>query len=266
MQIPETDNIHFQHAFKTGYRLALEGKTMANMPSAVRRDFDMREYFQRGWEQGHQDVSEGLLNNAKTCWKCRFLWGAVMVLGGVATAYSIIYSYEKEQAQLAQQHQSERDQTTLKQPPTEEIKLSVLSPQQREDLQANLIEQANRPKPLPALTPVVDSPINIITAQLTTQIKDDKPIDELSSVVPKYIRILNFFTQIESTKSQIFYHRWRVNNQYLSTVPFTVESSQSIQISSQKMSSAWQGRWDIEILNAKHDIIYRKTFIYGRQQ
>ncbi len=266
MQIPETDNIHFQYAFKTGYRLALEGKTVTNMPGAIRRDFDMRDYFQRGWEQGHQDVSEGLLNNAQTCWKCRFLWGAVMILGGAATAYSIIYSYEKEQAQLAQQHQSQRDLTTLKHAPAKDVKLSVLSSQQREDLQANLIEQANRPKPLPSLTPVVGSPVNIITAQLTSQVKDNKPVDELSSVVPKYIRTLNFFTQLESTETQTFYHRWRVNNQYRSTVPFTVKSSKNIQISSQKMSSAWQGRWDIEILNAKHDIIYRKTFIYGKEQ
>ncbi len=267
MQIPETDNIHFQYAFKTGYRLALEGKTMASMPSAVRRDFDMRDYFQRGWEQGHQDVSEGLLNSVQTCWKCRFLWGGVMVLGGVATAYSIIYSYEKEQAQLAQQSQVQRDQqVTLNATAPHEVKLSVLSPQQREDLQANLAEQANLPKPLPPLTPVINSPIKIITSQLSAQIKDGKPVDTLSDTVPKYIRTLNFFTQIKASKPQTLYHRWRFNNQYISTVPFTTEPPQSPLISSQKMSSAWQGRWDVEVLNAEHDIIYRKTFIYGRQK
>ncbi|HIE40629.1 MAG TPA: DUF2914 domain-containing protein [Thiomicrorhabdus sp.] len=266
MQIPETDNIHFQYAFKTGYRLALEGKTMANMPSAVRRDFEMRDYFQRGWEQGHQDVSEGLLNSVKTCWKCRFLWGAVMVLGGVATAYSIIYSYEKEQAQIAQQSQLQRDQATSSTAASDEVKLSVLSPQQRMDLQANLAEQANLPKPLPPLTPVIDSPINITTSQLSAQIKDNKSVNTLSDHVPKYIRTLHFLTQIEHANPQTIYHRWRFNNQYLSTQSFTIEPPKSTLISTQKMSSAWQGRWDIEVLNSEHDIISRKTFIYGKQK
>lgn len=266
MQIPETDNIHFQYAFKVGYRLALEGKNMASMPSAVRRDLKMRDYFQQGWEQGHKDVSEGLLSNTHTCWKCRFIWGAIMILGGAATAYSIIYSYEKEQAELAQEYQIKRDQVVALKAQQDAINLSILSNQQREDLLANLAEEAQRPKPLPPLERVIQSPIKISIAQLTTQVKDEKPVDDLSDSIPKYIRELTFFTQIETTKPQTIYHRWRFNNQYLGSFSFDVDQKKNTIWSHKKMSSAWQGRWDVEILNDQKTVIYRKTFMYGTQQ
>jgi len=56
MQIPDTDNIHFQHAFKKGYRMALEGSLSAACPVS-RRDMEMRSYFQMGWEQAEEDIS-----------------------------------------------------------------------------------------------------------------------------------------------------------------------------------------------------------------
>ncbi len=264
MDIPETDNIHFQHAFKTGYRLALEGKNQANMPSAIRRDLEMRDYFQQGWEQGKQDVAQGLAHNAQTCWKCRFIWGAVMILGGLATAYSIIYSYEKEQSELAQQYQKKTDLATT-QPiqPAKPIDLSVLSQQERDDLLANLAEEAQRPKPLPPLTAVVPSNIQIERATLTSAINHQQPIDTLKNIVPKYIRTLTFFTQVQTDTEETIYHRWRFNNQYRQTTPFEVNKKHAQVWSTIKMSSAWQGRWDIEIVNSKQDVIYRKTFIYG---
>jgi len=267
MDIPETDNIHFQHAFKTGYRLALEGKNQANMPSAIRRDLEMRDYFQQGWEQGKQDVAQGLAYNAQTCWKCRFIWGAVMILGGIATAYSIIYSYEKEQSELAQQHQKKVDLATTQQPQqSEPVNLSLLSNQEREDLLANLAEEAQRPKPLPPLSSIVPSTIQINRAILTSGLNNQQPIDTLDHVVPKYIRTLTFFSDIQTDNAEIIYHRWRFNDQYLKTTSFEANEKPSQARSSMKMSSAWQGRWDIEILNSTQDVIYRKTFIYGRQK
>jgi hypothetical protein len=142
----------------------------------------------------------------------------------------------------------------------------VLSHQEREDLLANLAEEAQRPAPLPPLTPIIESSINVTNAQLSTQIRNDLPVDKLSKNIPKYIRELSFFTQVKLTEPQTLYHRWRFNNQYITTVSFHVEQTQHAIWSTQKMSSAWQGRWDIELLNAKHDVIYRQTFIYGRQK
>ncbi|MCF6298992.1 MAG: DUF2914 domain-containing protein [Thiomicrorhabdus sp.] len=266
MDIPETDNIHFQHAFKAGYRLALEGKNQANMPSAIRRDLKLREYFQQGWEQGQQDVAQGLAYNAQTCWKCRFVWGAVMILGGVATAYSIIYSFEKEQAELAQHDQKKIDLASTQHTSPTSYNLSVLSTQEREDLLANLAEEAQRPIPLPPLTPVVQSSIQINRAIFTSNIHQNQPVDSLNNEIPKYIRTVIFFTHIDSDKPETLYHRWRFNNQYLKTIAFKVNKKQPPVWSTMKMSSAWQGRWDVEVVNSNQAVIYRKTFIYGIQK
>ncbi|VAW46153.1 hypothetical protein MNBD_GAMMA04-915 [hydrothermal vent metagenome] len=266
MDIPETDNIHFQYAFKAGYRLALEGKSAASMPSAIRRDLEMRNYFQQGWEQAEQDVKQGLAYNARTCWKCRFIWGAVMILGGAATAYSIIYSYEKEQAELMQRHQSKIDQTvtpTIQHAPSD---LSILSQQAREDLLANLAEKAQQTKYLPPLTKVVDSSIKISRAILTSGLNNQQPIDEFNESVPKYIRTLTFFTEIHLDSPETLTHRWRFNHQYLKTVIFPLDNQPPAIWSTIKMSSAWQGRWDVEVLNNQQEVIYRKTFRYGVQK
>ncbi len=264
MQLPDTDNIHLQYAFKTGYRLALEGKTMSSMPSAIRREMAMRDYFQQGWEQGHQDVSEGLLNNVQPCWKCRFIWGSIMILGGAATAYSIIYSYEKEQAQLAQQAQIQYDQAALATTHNPTSSLSLLSPQQRQDLQANLAEYQKQL--LPPLTPIIASPIKISAALSPSQIYLEQNIQISPEHIPKYIRNLNFLTNVKVSTPQTLYHRWRFENQAISTKTFYVKPPGNELISSQKMSSAWQGHWYIEVLNAQQEVIYRKTFIYGNHQ
>lgn len=267
MQIPETDNIHFQYAFKTGYRLALEGKSMASMPSAIRCDLEMRDYFQQGWEQAQQDVEQGLLYNVQPCWKCRFIWGIIMILGGAATAYSIIYSYEKEQTELAQRAQIQQDQqmhaTEQSKPETH---LSALSEQQRTDLLANLAEQAQRMNPLPPLKPVVPNNAPLSQAVFTTQVHNKTPVNQLSDKIPKYIRKIHFLTQIKVKKPQRFYHRWRFNDQYLNTTSFNLTPDNTIIWSTQKMSSAWQGRWDVEVLNHQQEVIYRKTFTYGVQK
>jgi len=265
MQIPETDNIHFQYAFKKGYRLALDGKSMSSMPSAIRRDMEMRDYFQQGWEQAEADIAQGLLSNSQSCWRCRFVWGTVMILGGAATAYSIIHSYEVEQAELAAQHQSRIEQAALKNI-DEEPDLEVLSANQRLDLAANLAEIAQRPEPLPPVEAVIQSDIKVPIALFTSQVKEREATDEFSEFVPKYIRELYFYTHIDFADQQTIYHRWRFNNQYLATIPLKISSQHYRTWSSKKMSSAWQGQWDVEVLNEQHEVIYRKTFTYGTQR
>lgn len=267
MQIPETDNIHFQYAFKKGYRLALEGKTLNSMPSEFRMDMEKRDYFHQGFDQGKDDLANSDMYGAPICWRCRLAWIAIMIMGGIATAYLIIHNYEKEQAELAQQHQIQIEQAQAKHdttnPPTE---LGLLSASARADLAKNRAEQALADKKEKPLAPIVPSTIKVQKATVTTAVNNQQPVNDFAETIPKYVREVYFHTQLLSAKEQTIYHRWRYNSRYLDTIPLKITSDNQAIWSSKKMSSAWQGQWDLEVLNSQQQVIYRKSFTYGAQK
>ncbi|NPA71331.1 MAG: DUF2914 domain-containing protein [Gammaproteobacteria bacterium] len=295
MDMPETDNIHYQHAYKRGYQLALEGKTTNSMPSAIRRDFEMREYFQKGWEQAHADVAESRLTESSPDWKSRAIWGTLMVLGGIASGQLIIHNYEAEREALAEkiagksapnpsvtsainsEQLSFNSDGTLKNivDSTPSIaspissttasseSLSLLSTHQRQDLIANQQALSEKPAPLGELAPLIKSDITLSKALFTETVIDRMPGNIFEGTVPKYVRSLYFYTEVTSPEATTLYHRWRFNNQYLATLPLKVEKGRFRTWSSKKMSSAWQGRWDVELLDKQQHVIFRKSFTYG---
>ena len=258
MQIPKTDNLDYQHAFKRGYRLGLEGKSLQSMPNTFRQDLHKRDYFQQGWDQAKEDLIQSDMLGSPTCWRCRLTWITIMILGGIATSYLIIHKYEVEQTELALNQQTLTDQA-----PSEP--LSLLSDSARADLTQHKLEQLETPAPLPALETIIDSDIKIVQAILSTSIENRVPTQILTEQIPKYIREIYFYTLIKNANEQVLYHRWRFNNRYLATIPQAVKDDHYGTWSSKKMSSAWQGKWDIEVLNSQKEVIYRKTFIYGKQ-
>ncbi|GKT13020.1 MAG: hypothetical protein ISEC1_P2014 [Thiomicrorhabdus sp.] len=262
MQIPDTDNLDYQHAFKRGYRLGLEGKLLNSMPNTFRQDLHKRDYFQQGWDQAKEDLIHSDMLGSPTCWRCRITWYVVMILGGLATAYLIIHKYDAEQAYLAQQAQRPNEQTPSL---SRTESLALLSVAQRADIEKNQLELAKASQALPPITPIVKSDIKISNVVLSAAMENSAPSQPLQKQIPKYIREIYFFTQIENTNEQTLYHRWRYNNQYLATIPLTIKSTQRHFWSSKKMSSAWQGQWYIEVINEQQDVIYRQSFIYGKQ-
>jgi hypothetical protein len=110
---------------------------------------------------------------------------------------------------------------------------------------------------------VIESDIKITNAILTSEIIKQQPGTKFNETVPKYIRELSFYTQIEHAKNQTIRHRWLFNNRILATIPLKINRENDQTWSSKKMSSAWQGTWYIEVLDANQDVIFRKTFIYG---
>ncbi|MGM0541519.1 MAG: DUF2914 domain-containing protein [Pseudomonadota bacterium] len=286
MQIPDTDNIHFQHAFKKGYRMAIEGKSSNSMPSLIRRDMEMRSYFQMGWEQAQEDISLSVENEGQTDWRGRFAWGIMMLIGGLSTTLLMMHNIKEEQAEQArliagvpaqtqnfsQTAPSQKTpllmNTTTPAQITEKhaLDLGLLSSAQRDDLkfyQKELQQQSKEEVPLRA---IINSDIKITNAVLTSEIIKQRPGTEFNQAVPKYIRELNFFTQIKQANNQTISHRWLFNNQVLATTPLQIKSENYHTWSSKKMSSAWQGTWHIEVLDANQDVIFRKTFIYGTLQ
>jgi len=258
MQIPETDNIDYQHAFKRGYRLGLEGKSALNIPSIFRQDMHKRDYFQQGWEQAKEDLKQSDMFGSPTCWRCRMAWIAVMIIGGIATAYHIIYKFEAEQSELALQRETQLA-AMAKPVAAYNDDLGLLSDTQRSDLIQNSSKQAKVP-----LEPLIESPIKIQQSAFSTEIKNSLPEQPLLETIPKYVREVFFFTQIESAKDQLLYHRWYFNGVYFESIPLKINSDLASVWSSKKMSSAWQGQWQVELLNQQQQVIYRKSFIYGK--
>jgi len=281
MQLPDTDNIDYQHAFKKGYRMAIDGQRVTSMPSNIRRDMGMRDYFQQGWEQAVEDMSLAQEFHNKPDWRSRFIWFAFMLLGGIATATLMINNIESEiaaQQALITGEQSNTSAQTISQQsiepkdttrsnsssPTNKMPLTLLSKEQRTDL-----ELTQKQKPVVEkleLEPVIESSITILRAEISKDIELRTPINILQNQVPKYIRKLSFFTEVSGANGQTIYHRWRTDTQVLATVKLEIESNQYKTWSSKKLSSAWIGQWYVEVLDSNKNVIYRKPFYYGSMQ
>lgn len=266
MRLPETDNIHFQYAFKKGYRMAIDGKSVNSMPSDIRRDMELRQYYQEGWEQAVEDVTLAQQQANKPDWKHRFIWFAIMLVGGIATAAHIISRYENERAEQAAIINGTAEPNTPK-PVLADTEssgnpLTLLTQSQRKDLQESQ-KQALQPIPL---DDIVGSPIKIKRAIISQSIQQREPVTVFNQSVPKYIRELSFFTEIHQAEGQKVYHRWRTENQILATIELNIKENSFRTWSSKKMASAWQGRWHVEVLDQNKRVIYRYTFNYGSSE
>lgn len=254
--------------------MAIEGKTMQHMPSDIRRDMTLRDYYQQGWEQATEDVGMAQAEMKKPNWRKRFIWFSVMVLGGLATGAHIIDLYESERTQQQVLISSETDSSSAEatqlsnqtnSPATKTEELSLLNTQQRQDLkltQAQASQNTNTPLKLEAISP---STITINNAVLAQDVVERKPVDVLTDKVPKYIREVYFFTEINQAQGQTLYHRWRTANEILATIEFKVNSERYRTWSSKKMASAWVGQWYVEVLDQEQNVIYRKAFEYTNQ-
>lgn len=243
----------------------------------------MREYFQQGWEQAIEDMSLNYQIQNKPNWRTRFIWFAFMVLGGIATASLMIKNIEsdiaEQQARLEVKPSKSDTQKLPDSKPSPDTNLaksspaniansssslptlSLLSNQQRKDLELNKQQQAVD-APL-SLDPIIKSSITVKQAVLSENIENREPISPLSNRVPKYIRKLAFFTEIENANGQTIYHRWRTNNQILATIALPIGSNKFKTWSTKKLSSAWLGQWYIEVLDSNKNVIYRLSFNYG---
>ena len=332
MQLPNTTHAAYIYAFKKGYRMAMEGKPLSFMPSEIRRDEQMRQYFQMGWDQFQEALANGEELEEKTPWRTRFAWTFMAIIAGLGTASLMIHqmqpaqapqetashlpaqppansntektrevakipspalsknetitqkpSIEPKEAQLrllppphqASKQTADNATTVTKQPsaPTQpEINpqsapapqaetLALLNPEARSDLKQ--LKQQNAQKSAQfAFSPLVKSPIHIKQAVLAENVKNRQPIHPLNSPVPKYIRQVYFFTQIENAKGQTIYHRWIYKNQIMAQVMLKINSPLYRTWSSKRLSSRWAGEWTIEILDADKQPIYRYQFHY----
>ncbi|MDG6773930.1 DUF2914 domain-containing protein [Thiomicrorhabdus sp. ZW0627] len=322
MKLPDTQNAHHLYAFKKGYRLALDGKTVNQAASKIRYDQTMRQYCLMGWEQANEEMAAGIKEMQKTPWRNRLAWFVMMVLGGIATASVLINSINEKKVEQqalianeapaisAQQIQNEQlttptykteeenrtvaqtpatdptdnqaqtneitvtsaketesgvPQTTIASPAESvENDLSILTPQQREDLTLTKQEQQESIRVTVEPSPVVQqSKILVVNPALTTNIIDKEPTETFNAHVPKNIRKLFFFTPIKGAEGNVIYHRWLHKQKVMALIPLTINSNLYRTWSSKRLTSAWQGEWTVEVLDSKKQVLYRHSFTYG---
>lgn len=260
MRLPETDNPHYQHAFKRGYRHALEGKSVFNMPSDFRRVPKKRHYFEMGWQQANDDLAEQQQHSSKPDWKSRGIWFTFAIIAGVLTAKLMIENIEAE----IDQQQARIDPPTILQstphPATlNQQALRILNPEAYQDLKKTAEEYTQAPKI--QNTPVIAS--DLVIENVTLNSPTSGKSYPAQSVIPKFERQLAVITQIQAPGEVSIFVRWRYQNTAIKQQKTTLTKGMNLVQSQQAMSSARQGRWYLELLNVQAQVIYRKEFYYG---
>lgn len=320
MQLPDTHNASHLHAFKKGYRLAMEGKTLNSAPSKIRYDRELRDFCQQGWEQAQTKIAETLEASQNKPWRSRIAWVVMMIIGGITTGLVLIdkANQEREAASIQPNHlvksapaavsqeiktkpsedsapilndEQNRDIVASTPHPTVESqvilaeksltvtpvkteqassspsettdKLALLTPQQREDLQQLKQQQTEETPPVQTSTPVIASDISVLESAITASIVDKSPQTPFEQNVPKNVRNLYFYTKIEGADNQTIYHRWIYDNRQMALIPLAIRSNLYRTWSSKRLTSAWQGQWILEVLDAQKQVIYRTQFSYG---
>lgn len=296
MKLPESNNTNHQYAFKKGYRLGQAGKPLSQIPGTIRSNPAMRQYFQMGWDQYQSDLAETeAAEKQQSPWRKRTAWFVVMIMGGIVTALSMIDKVQQHREDLnplpletkmplattpvteeitldlTPETTSTKENITTQQKITSQTvqenpsptDLTLLSQAGRTDLALNKAQQSTAMVKI-KLDPVEDSHIKVKVAKLTSEVKNLTVTDQLQKTIPKYIRQVSFFTQIENANGQTISHRWIYNGQIMATIPLKIKSNLYRTWSTKRLSSAWPGTWYVEVVSSDNKIIYRTSFNYIR--
>ncbi len=99
-------------------------------------------------------------------------------------------------------------------------------------------------------------------AQFTHGIEDREPIDRISSTLPPWdykegARPIFFFTEVAGLGGRTIYHRWELNGQVVSEIPFDVKSSWRWRVfSSKNMLPTMAGRWRVTVVDDLDNVLY----------
>lgn len=257
MRLPETENPHYQNAFKRGYRLALESKSLDQMPASLREDPKVRQYFERGWQQANDALAAQQERLGKPNWKNRAIWFVFVVISGVLTAKLMITNIEAEQAEL-QARINPQPEATPQAPQLNSDQLRLLNPQAYADLQAN--QQAIAQIALEPLKPITESNLLIEQIQLLSQ--SNGASYDWNSTIPKYEKHLKIDMQISAPNESTLSIRWRYGLEIVTETAYPLLKGLNSVQSSQPMTSSRQGTWYLELVTHDH-VIYRQEFSYG---
>lgn len=261
------------HAFKKGYRLALQKQPIINMPSYIRRDDELRHFFEQGWFQAQEEIQAGVVFNKNPNLRYRATWIVMTALAGAATAALIINdSNHFGLDDLNNLLQRAPATTTVLSPKPSSAsvtpvaidhnELALLSDSERQGLSELNTGEKVLSEPVTRQT---IAPSSAVFSALLSASSDAEQTFAHGSIVPKFIRDVRFNLNADQLTTNKITLRWLWQNRIIQIKNENITQSTLNMSSTQPLYSAWQGHWDIEILDHQQNVIYRYSFIYGHE-
>jgi len=195
MQLPPTNNAAHLYAFKKGYRLAMQGKPISQIPSQIQDDEQMQQYFQMGWQQFQEQAHTGRKIEQIPPWRGRIAWIIMTIIAGLGTAALMIQKMTQTQTPPTNPHLSQPNEplhlettksanpnSKLPPPPQEKTEANTKTP--TEKTPQNTQTSAKIPSPALAETAPELSLRLIETPSLTTEKTPPPPIKQTPPTEP----------------------------------------------------------------------------------
>jgi hypothetical protein len=116
------------------------------------------------------------------------------------------------------------------------------------------------------------TPDQVVQAQFTTGIVNQRPINSIEAVFSMHGRVysldgrpihtLYYFTEIRGMRGEIVMHRWERNNQLVTEIPFKVSGDPWLIYSHQDLAPGIEGNWRVVVTDAQGDIIKTDSFSF----
>lgn len=273
MAVSKIEQPEHHHAFKKGYRAALTGGLLHQMPSYIRKSQSLREHFEQGWQQAKDELEAGKQLNRGSLIRHRLIWIALTAFAGLAMAVFMI--------QDAQHTTEPTPQAAITSPSHDSPQPNPSSRAQSQfnwddetmrDNDFGLLSQAER-QALISLQNAQDEDYPWqeempLDARITVKAEFIAPRyseQSFAEVLPRYIRQIE--AQLTWTPDiagdwqlRWLWQRRLISHQTLS-LPAGEKTTQTI---NQTLYSAWSGQWALELLDPNQQTIYRFEFYYGR--
>lgn len=261
MKLPNTKNSNHLNSYKKGYRLALDQKDIHFIPGTIQRDPELANYFHEGYQQAQLDQQKLIEADGQSKWHKRFVWIVIMILGGLATATSMINDFEKNR------QQTDSDQLPKPTPTKNNLsgqnELSLLSTQQRNDL--NLSKQEQIKQAINIKSSLHNSHLIFLSHSLADS---HNILLDWKATIPKTTRKIHF-QAITNTKPNGLRIQWIFKNVLIKqekTLPSKNNKDHFKISSSIQLASRWAGEWTIQLIDESNNVIYRNQFNYSKSQ
>lgn len=260
-----TTNPELKHyAFSRGYRAALQEKRLTDMPSGVRRSKILRNEYENGWQTAKAELVAGKQFNRTGYIRHRITWIVITAIAGLATAYLMIGSIKFErsfqalpQLILGTAPNNKPAEIPIANPAkpftdlADDSSLDLFSTDERQTLASIQLEETFTS--LPRQT-VVKHDLSVQFALLDSS----QQLEIVDKFVPKNIR--NLTASFNFDQAQTFKVRWLWQRNLIQETTFNNTKIIGDKI---QLASAWQGEWEIELLDEIDQLLYLYQFFYA---